>query len=104
MTTSQNALRTVLPVVGWAAEATDTVAFTGGTDPILPTPFRIGTAGAATVAAAGLAAARLWEQHTGRRQQVSVDIRQATASLRSGHYIKLGDGELLAKRNDIMGV
>ena len=87
MTTPQNALRTVLPVVGWAAEATDTVAFTGGTDPILPTPFRIGTAGAATVAAAGLAAARLWEQRTGRRQQVSVDIRQATASLRSGHYI-----------------
>ena len=104
MTTPQNALRTVLPVVGWAAEATDTVAFTGGTDPILPTPFRIGTAGAATVAAAGLAEVRLWEQCTGRRQQVSVDIGQATASLRSGHYIKLGDGELLAKRNDIMGV
>lgn len=102
--TTQNALRTVLPVVGWAAEATDTVAFAGGTDPILPTPFRIGTAGAATVAAAGLAAARLWEQRTGRRQQVSVDIRQATASLRSGHYMKLGDGELSAKRNDIMGV
>jgi crotonobetainyl-CoA:carnitine CoA-transferase CaiB-like acyl-CoA transferase len=104
MTTPQNALRTVLPVVGWAAEATDTVAFTGGTDPILPTPFRIGTAGAATVAAAGLAAARLWEQRTGRRQQVSVDIRQATASLRSGHYMKLADSELSAKRNDIMGV
>ena len=104
MTTPQNALRTVLPVVGWAAEATDTVAWTGSTDPILPTPFRIGAAGAATVAAAGLAAARLWEQRVGRRQQVSVDIRQATASLRSGHYMKLGDSELSAKRNDIMGV
>ena len=65
MISSQNALRTVLPVVGYAAEATATVAFTGGTDPIPPTPFRIGTAGAATVAAAGLAAARLWEQRTG---------------------------------------
>ena len=70
------------------AGATATVAFTGGTDPIPPKPFRIGTAGAATVAAAGLAAARLWEQRTGRRQP--------TASLRSGHYMKLGDGELSA--------
>src|SRR4029077_19823350 len=103
MTTPQNALRTVLPVVGWAAEATDTVAFTGGTDPILPTPFRIGVAGAATVAAAGLAAAHLWEQRTGRRQQVSVDLRQATASLRSGTYMKLGDGHLSSERNAIMG-
>lgn len=104
MTTPQDALRTILPAVGWAANAADAVAFTGGLDPILPTPFRIGTAGAATVAATGLAAADLWELRTGRRQQVAVDVRQATASLRSGHYMKLGDGELSAKRNDIMGV
>ena len=69
-------------------------AFTGGTDPILPTPFRIGVAGAATLAATGLAAADLWELRTGRQQSVAVDVRQATASLRSGHYMKLGDGEV----------
>jgi crotonobetainyl-CoA:carnitine CoA-transferase CaiB-like acyl-CoA transferase len=35
---------------------------------------------------------------------VAVDLRQATASLRSGHYMKLGDGEVSHARNTIMGV
>jgi len=99
------ALATLLPIAGWsdAQDRAAAVAFTGGTDPVLPTPFRIGVAGAATVAAAGLAAAALWEARTGRRQQVSVDLRQATASLRSGTYMKLGDGELPHRRHAIMG-
>ena len=95
-------LRKILPVVGWPDEPAD-VTFTGGTDPVLPTPFRIGVAGAATAAAAGLAAARLWQGRTGRRQLLTVDLRQATASLRSGHYMKLGEGHLSPRRNDIMG-
>ena len=65
------ALRSILPVAGWPADRADAVAFTGGTDPILPTPFRIGVAGAATLAATGLAAADLWELRTGRRQSVA---------------------------------
>ena len=40
---------------------------------------------------------------TGRGQRSPVDLRQATASLRSGHYMKLGDGHLSPRRNDIMG-
>jgi hypothetical protein len=36
---------------------------------------------------------------TGRRQSVAVDVRHATASLRSGHYMKLGDGEVSTRRN-----
>ena len=100
----RDALRTILPNVGWPAERAGEVAFTGGTDPVLPTPFRIGVAGAATLAATGLAAADLWEIRSGRRQDVAVDLRQATASLRSGHYMKLGDGEVSARRNSIMGV
>jgi crotonobetainyl-CoA:carnitine CoA-transferase CaiB-like acyl-CoA transferase len=99
-----NALRTILPAAGWPAAHADRVAFTGGTDPILPTPFRVGVAGAATIAATGLAAADLWELRGGRPQDVAVDVRQATASLRSGHYMKLGDGEVSAARNSIMGV
>ncbi len=98
------ALRTILPVVGWSAERANAVEFSGATDPILPTPFRIGTAGSATLAATGLAAADLWEMRTGRRQSIAVDVRQATASLRSGHYMKLGEGEVSARRNSIMGV
>jgi hypothetical protein len=69
----------------------------------VPTPFRVGVGGRATIAAAGLAAAELWELRTGRRQQVAVDVRQATASLRSGTYMKLGDGELAHAAHSIMG-
>jgi crotonobetainyl-CoA:carnitine CoA-transferase CaiB-like acyl-CoA transferase len=98
------ALRTILPIAGWSGDPAASVAFTGGTDPVLPTPFRIGVAGAATLAAAGLAAAALWEARGGRRQQVTVDLRQATASLRSGTYMKLGDGHLSHARHGIMGV
>jgi crotonobetainyl-CoA:carnitine CoA-transferase CaiB-like acyl-CoA transferase len=104
MTTPQAALQSILPVAGWPATQADTVTFTGGTDPVIPTPFRVGVAGAATLAATGLAASALWEQRTGRRQSVAVDPRQATASLRSGHYMKLGDGEVSHARNTIMGV
>jgi crotonobetainyl-CoA:carnitine CoA-transferase CaiB-like acyl-CoA transferase len=103
MTTADAALRTVLPLAGWARDRVADATFTGGADPVLPTPFRIGAAGAATVAAAALAAAALWEMRTGRRQQVSVDLRQAAASLRSGTYMKLGAGELPHRRNAIMG-
>src|SRR6185436_3844520 len=104
MSMPQNALRTILPIAGLAAERANSVQFTGGTDPILPTPFRIGVAGAATLAATGLAASDLWELRGGRQQSVAVDVRQATASLRSGHYMKLGEGEVSARRNSIMGV
>src|SRR3954447_15478533 len=100
----QNALRSILPVVGLPADRAASVEFTGGTDPIIPTPFRVGVAGAATLAATGIAAADLWEMRTGRRQSIGVDLRHATASLRSGHYMKLGDGEVSTRRNSIMGV
>src|ERR1051326_2274674 len=99
-----DALRSILPAAGMPADRASQVGISAGTDPVLPTPFRIGTAGAATLAATGLAAADLWELRTGRRQSVAVDFRHATASLRSGHYMKLGDGEVSARRNSIMGV
>jgi crotonobetainyl-CoA:carnitine CoA-transferase CaiB-like acyl-CoA transferase len=100
----RDALHTILPTAGLPAERADAVEFTGGTDPVLPTPFRIGVAGTATLAATGLAAADLWEIRSGRRQQVAVDLRRAAASLRSGHYMKLGDGNVSTARNTIMGV
>jgi crotonobetainyl-CoA:carnitine CoA-transferase CaiB-like acyl-CoA transferase len=60
-----------------------------GADPILPSPLRIGEAGAATIAAAGLAAARLWEQRGGRRQTVRVDVDAAAAAMRSARYVRV---------------
>src|SRR6478735_8456941 len=103
MTTPLDALRRILPVTDWSDDTATGVTFTGGLDPTVPSPFKVGVAGAATIAAAGLAAAKLWEMRTGRRQQVAVDVRQATASMRSGTYMKLGDGELSHARHSIMG-
>jgi hypothetical protein len=60
MTTPNEGLRTILPVAGWGGTQAADVMFTGGSDPVLPTPFRIGAAGAATLAAAGLAATELF--------------------------------------------
>jgi len=99
-----NALRSILPNVGMSADRADLVEISPGADPVLPTPFRIGEAGAATLAATGLAAADLWELRSGKRQSIAVDFRHATASLRSGHYMKLGGGEVSTRRNSIMGV
>jgi crotonobetainyl-CoA:carnitine CoA-transferase CaiB-like acyl-CoA transferase len=100
---THEALRTILPIAGWADERARAVEITGGTDPILPTPFRIGETAAAALAALGLAVSDLWALRTGRGQKIAVDARQATASLRSGHYIKLDGVPVSTERNAIMG-
>ncbi len=101
---AHDALRTILPIAGWPEERARAVEITGGADPVLPTPFRIGAAGAAALAATGLAAADLWELRTGRRQQVAVDLRQAVASLRSGHYLQVNGAKVRGDRNPVMGM
>src|SRR3954469_3139529 len=97
------ARRTILPIAGWPEGRADAVEITGGTDPILPTSFRIGETAAAALAATGLAVSDLWELRTGRPQEVTVDARQATASLRSSHYLKMDDAPVSTERNTIMG-
>ena len=104
MTMPNEALCCILPVVGWSDRQAAEVVFAGGADPVLPTPFRIGAAGAAALAATGLAATELWEIRAGRRQQVTVDLRQATASLHSGRYLKLAGASVPSAQNSIMGV
>jgi len=103
MTTPNEALRTILPIAGWGDGQAADVVFTGGADPVLPTPFCIGAAGAAALAASGLAATELWRARTGRRQRVTVDLRQATAALRSSQYIRLAGTGVSSARNTIMG-
>ena len=70
----------------------DGVALTGE-DPVLPTRYRIGTAGAAILAATGIAASELWHLKTGRRQRVSVDVPAAAISLRSSRYMDIANQE-----------
>src|SRR5439155_16516825 len=99
---TNDALRTILPLAGWGDERARAVAITGGTDPLLPTPFRIGETSTAALAAIGLAVADLWALRTGRRQEVAVDTRQATASLRSGRYMHLDGAPVSTERNTVM--
>jgi crotonobetainyl-CoA:carnitine CoA-transferase CaiB-like acyl-CoA transferase len=51
-----------------------------------------------------VAVSELWSLRTGRRQQIAVDTRRATASLRSGHYLQMNGAAMPTDRNTIMGV
>jgi crotonobetainyl-CoA:carnitine CoA-transferase CaiB-like acyl-CoA transferase len=97
------ALRAILRTAGLEAGGGARVRFTGGADPVVPTPFRVGAAGAAAVAATGLAAADLWQGRTGRSQNVTVDVRQATASLRSYRYLRIDGSPVPAGRDAVTG-
>ena len=96
-------LRAILPIAGWDEQRAGDVEITDDADPILPTPFRIGEASAAALAAVGLAVSDLWKARTGRGQEVAVDTRQATASLRSGRYLSLDVERVSTDRNSVMG-
>ena len=101
---SNQSLSTILSTVGWDTQSADKVEITGGADPVLPTPFRIGETAAASLAAVGLAVSDLWKLRTGRDQDVTIDVHQATASLRSGHYLKMDGNPVAAERTPVMGV
>ena len=83
----QAALRELLGIAGMEGEAE-----IRGADPALKTPYRVGTAGAAALAATGIAAAELWKLRRGRAQRVAVDLPAAAASLKSGAYLRI-DGK-----------
>ena len=68
--TPHDALRTLMPIAGWSEDRASEVNITGGTDPLLPTSFRIAETAAATLGAVGIAASDLWELRTGRRQEI----------------------------------
>src|SRR5439155_5473820 len=101
---TNEALHTIFPIAGWGEERARAVEITGGTDPILPTSFRMAETGAAALTAPGLAVSDLWQLRTARRQAVALDRRQATASLRSGHYMRLNGAPVSTERNAVMGV
>ena len=104
MAADKTIFESLFAIPGWDESRAREVEFLGGVDPILPTPFRIGETAAASLAAVGLAVSDLWELRTGRRQEIAVNARRATASLRSGQYLKL-DGERVAReRPSVMGV
>ncbi|HXH20913.1 MAG TPA: CoA transferase [Dehalococcoidia bacterium] len=87
MKTAADALREIDAAVSAGLPLED--ATFSGEEPVLPSRFALATAGAAAIAASGLAAAALWRERTGQGQQVSVDLRHAAAALRSSSYLRI---------------
>jgi len=86
-----DALRELLGIAGIQPAGMPSIA---GDDPVLPTPYRIGTAATAALAALGAAVARFGELRGLPRQNVSVDLPHAALSLRSARYLRI-DGKPL---------
>jgi crotonobetainyl-CoA:carnitine CoA-transferase CaiB-like acyl-CoA transferase len=75
-----------------------------GAEPTLPSSFRVGAAAQASIAAAGLAAAKLWQQRTGRSQTVSVDMRHAATEFRSERHARIAGQPPASPWDKIAGV
>lgn len=60
-----------------------------GADPVLPTRFKIGDAAAASIAAIGIMANKIWVLRGGSSQRMSVDMRHVAAALRGEHIYTL---------------
>jgi crotonobetainyl-CoA:carnitine CoA-transferase CaiB-like acyl-CoA transferase len=88
---------------GHPEAALDAITLTGA-EPALPSSFPVGTAAQATIAAATLAAAELWRLRTGRRQAVSVDMRDAAIEFRSEHYLSVDGKPVPDHRDRIAGL
>ena len=86
--TVRNAFDELLALAALESVAT---TFTGD-DPVFPTPYRVGTAGAAVLAAVGAAVSHLWFVKEKRTQSVKVNLRSAAAAMRSARYLKI-DGQ-----------
>jgi hypothetical protein len=76
MTTPNEALRTILPIAGWNDPQAADVIFTGGADPVLPTPFRITVLGVAEDREAVARAVATWN---------AADLKHASGVL--GWYV-----------------
>jgi crotonobetainyl-CoA:carnitine CoA-transferase CaiB-like acyl-CoA transferase len=63
-----------------------------GSEPLLPSSFRVAAAAQVSIAASGLAAAEIWKLRSGEAQSVAVDMRHAAIECRSERYLRV-DGK-----------
>lgn len=97
--TAEDALVDVLRTAGCTRDTDVTIT---GRDPVLPTTYLIGAAGAAALAAVGSAASDLWHLRTGRRQRVRIDVRAAGVAMRSERYVRV-NGEFVERYAAVSG-
>jgi crotonobetainyl-CoA:carnitine CoA-transferase CaiB-like acyl-CoA transferase len=100
--TPELALKHIWTTAGCDPTALRSVSL-AGTDPGLPSVYRVGTLASATIAATGLAAAEYHRLRTGHRQHVTVEMRRALASFRSERYLRIDEGPPPALRDPVMG-
>ena len=91
MQTPRDILADLWTSTGGDASALDRVTLTGD-EPQLPSSFRVAAAAQASIAAAGLAAANIWQLRSGQSQDVAVDMRHAVVECRSERYLRV-DGK-----------
>ncbi len=91
MLTPRDILADLWTSSGGDAAALDRVTLTGD-EPQLPSSFRVAAAAQVGVAAAGLAAATVWQLRSGQAQDVAVDMRHAVVECRSERYLRV-DGK-----------
>src|SRR5436190_22922867 len=87
-TPPNDALATLWRLAGQPDAALEAAELTG-TEPVLPSSFAVGTAAQASIAASALAGTELWRLRSGRRQQVSVAMRDAAIEFRSERYLRV---------------
>ncbi len=91
MQTPREILADLWTSAGGEPAALDAVTLTGE-ESQLPSSFRVAAAAQASIAAAGLAAARIWQLRSGQSQGVAVDMRHAVVECRSERYLRV-DGK-----------
>jgi len=91
MQTPREILADLWALAGGDVSALDAVALTGE-EPQLPSSFRVAAAAQVSIAAAGLAAAHVWQLRSGKAQDVAVDMCHAVVECRSERYLRL-DGK-----------
>jgi len=82
------ALGAILRSIDENGEVPDRVSFTGS-DPVLSARYPLGAAGAAAIAAVGVAISDFWTRRGGRPQKIAVDLTAAGAALRSNAYVRV---------------
>src|SRR5688572_22093800 len=96
MQTPREILADIWTEAGGDAAALDAVTL-DGEEPQLPSSFRVAAAAQASIAATGLAAARIWQMRSGQSQGVAVDMRHAVVECRSERYLRVdGKGSPMA--------
>jgi crotonobetainyl-CoA:carnitine CoA-transferase CaiB-like acyl-CoA transferase len=91
MQTPREILADLWTSAGGDPAALDAVTLTGQ-EPQLPSSFRVAAAAQASIAAAGLAAAQVWQLRSGQSQGIAVDMRHAVVECRSERYLRV-DGK-----------